>query len=195
MEMNELNVIKKVVNLRDRRVQEITNLHAGIAGGLAIIPIPFASVPLVLGNLYTMYGRINSVVGVKFSENILKSIGGMIASNLAVYGGAVAACQVIKFIPLFGSIGGALMECALNFATTKVSGALYCELLKVMADNGDIGENGQVNEAAAKRATENVCRDKDRIKKMFEREKQNAKNVDFNKYKSEARKLADEHKK
>lgn len=197
MEMNEADMGKicsKLIDLGDPRIKEITVVHAGIAGGLALIPIPFASTPLVLGNLYTMYGRINSALGIKFSENFLKSIGGMLASNLAGFAAGTVACQFIKFIPLLGSIGGAVAEGAINFAMTKVQGALYCEWLKEMVEKKAINENGHVDETVGKTVMEDICKDKERIKDMVEKEKQNAKNVDFNKYKKDAQRLADENK-
>lgn len=64
-----------------------------------------------------------------------------------------------------------------------------------MVEKKAINENGHVDETVGKTVMKDICKDKERIKDMVEKEKQNAKNMDFSKYKAEAQHLADTHKK
>lgn len=159
--------------LADTEIKDITHTHACIAGGLALIPIPGLSIPCVLGNL-------------KFSENIVKSVGGMIASNLTVYAGGLIAAQAVKFIPFLGAALDAVTEGGINYAVTTTSGSIYCKWLKTMCDQGAIAEDGSVSAEKVKEVMEEVCANTD-IKQMVSDAKQEAKNVNFKKYKGEAK--------
>lgn len=189
--MPAFKVVKMIDQLGEPRIREIMRLHAGIGAGIAFVPIPFVAVPAMLGNVYTMYARINSQLGIKFSENIIKSVGGMLTANIASFGVGIAACEVVKFIPIIGTIGGAAAEAAINFALIKVQGELYCQWLKSLCKENAIGADGQVNERTAKTTMEQVIENAD-IGEMIKEAKKEARSTDLKKYKNEARELMEE---
>ena len=83
----------------NEKINEILRLHSAIGGALAIVPLPGAAIVFVIANVYGMYYRINKELGIPLSKNFVKSIGGMIASNLSgCYGtiAGVAVCETIK---------------------------------------------------------------------------------------------------
>ena len=173
----------------NEKINEILRLHSAIGGALGIIPLPGAVLPFILANVYSMYYRINSELGIPLSKNFVKSIAGMLTSNLSVtYGSAigVGVCEVVKFIPLIGSVAGFLGECAILFAFTGVQGKLYCEWLRKIVASGAIDKNGNIDENLAKASMEEILKNKEHIEEMMKKEKAAAKNVDFSKYKSQA---------
>lgn len=203
----EMNVIRQTVMAinnspdffdRNIKINEILKTHSAIGGALALIPLPGATLIFVIGNLYSMYYRINEELGIPLSKNFVKSIGGMLASNFSGYLGTivgVTACELIKVIPLFGPIVGFAGECILLFAMTGVQGKLYCEWLRLLVSSGAIDKNGNINETMAKEKMEEILKNKEHIDEMMRKEKAAAQNVDFSKYKSQAADFVKNNKK
>lgn len=187
---------KAIESIGDQRITDITRTHSMIAGAIGLIPIPVVGIPCVIGNIYTMYGRINARIGIKFSENILKSIGGMIVSNLSLgiagIGGS-AVCNLIKFIPFIGTTIGAIGEVSVNYACTSVACKLYCEWLKALSNSPALDNNGNIDEARAKDVMSEVIHSSN-VNEMIKDAKKESKNIDFTKYKSEAQQLIDKEK-
>ena len=77
-----------------------------------------------------MYGRINFILGIPFSENLLKSLATGVATNLASY--AVASIVVstcLSFIPGIGSLGATAIVVATSYALTLASGYVDMKVL------------------------------------------------------------------
>lgn len=173
----------------NEKINEILKVHSAIGGAFALVPLPGAAIVFVIANVYGMYYRINNELGVPLSKNFVKSIGGMIASNLSGYYGTIAgvvACEAIKSIPFLGTIVGFTGECILFFSMTGVQGKLYCEWLRKIVASGAIDKKGNVDENLAKAKMEEILKNKDHIEEMMKKEKAAAKNVDFSKYKAQA---------
>ncbi len=173
----------------NRKINEILKTHSVVGGALALIPLPGAVLPFALANVYAMYYRINEELGISLTKNFVKSIGGMIASNLSGYFGSIVgfvACELIKFIPLVGTVAGFAGECIILFAITGVQGKLYCEWLRKIVASGAMDQNGNINETMAKASMEEILKNKEHIEEMMKKEKAAAQNVDFSKYKSQA---------
>ena len=66
-----------------QEITDVVKLHSKLAVGSAWIPIPGADVAAGAANIWGMYIRINSKLGIPFGENIMKSIGSGVATNLA----------------------------------------------------------------------------------------------------------------
>lgn len=117
--------------------QEIANvvkLHSKIAVGSAWIPVPGADVAAGAANIWTMYGRINSKIGLSIKENILKTIASAVATNLASYAALSGVASAMKFIPGIGTMGGALILSASLYAITIASGWVYLKALCMLAE-------------------------------------------------------------
>ena len=168
------------------KIDEILKTHSLIGGTLALIPLPGAMIPFVLANVYSMYYRINEVVGVPLNDNLVKSIGGMIASNITSVVGLIAGCELIKLIPIVGHFSASSVESLLLFSITGVQGKLYCEWLHLFLSSGGLDKNGNINNSIAKSKIEEILSNKNKIEKMIKEGKTAAQNIDFTKYKSEA---------
>ncbi|MEZ4883553.1 MAG: hypothetical protein R3E32_02360 [Chitinophagales bacterium] len=75
-------------NQLSEKLAGIVKLHSALAVASGFIPITGADIAAAATNIWTMYIRINNEVGIPFKENIIKSIGSAVATNL---GAAVAA--------------------------------------------------------------------------------------------------------
>ena len=85
--------------------QEIVGIvkrHSKIAVASAWIPIPGADVAAGAANIWTMYVLINKKVGVSVGDNILKTIGAGVATNLASAAAMSTVASALKFIPGIG---------------------------------------------------------------------------------------------
>lgn len=117
-------------------IAEIVKLHSkgAAASGVAAGWIPGAAgvaAAVVSGAfIWSMYGRINAAIDVPIAENVLKSLGSGIATNLAAYflgGGVVAA--VLSFFPGVGSVGASAVVGMTAYALTLASGYVYLQVL------------------------------------------------------------------
>jgi uncharacterized protein (DUF697 family) len=127
-------VAAALANASDRNAQEalasrlasIVNMHAGLAVGSALLPIPGVDVAAAAANVWTMFARINKEVGLPFSENAVKSLAAGIVANFASTATSLLVFgSVLKFVPGLGSLGGAAVMAATSAAVTKASGVVY----------------------------------------------------------------------
>ena len=68
---------------KEKEIINVINKHSLIAAAAGWVPIPFVDIALVVGNVWTMYATINKVIGLSFSDNMLKSIGSGVVANLS----------------------------------------------------------------------------------------------------------------
>lgn len=166
-----IHVAKELVVLMDKAAdkslpQEISNvvkLHSKLAVGSAWVPVPGADVAAGAANIWTMYGRLNNKIGIPIGENILKSIGAGVATNLTSYVAVSGVASAMKFIPGIGTIGGALIMSASLYAVTLVSGWVYLKALCTMVKRNGKG----VNANDLKEAVNEILSNKKVIKEMF----------------------------
>lgn len=123
-------------------VYEIVKKHVSrVKYGTLAYAVPVVGEILGAGasmvNIWTMYKEINDALGIKFSDNILKSIAGGVAANLGAYFAVSVALSALgKFIP-GGNIAGAVVDVAVTYAVTLVSGRIYLEVLSRMYAAGE----------------------------------------------------------
>lgn len=148
-----------------KRLADIVKLHAGLAVGSAFIPVPGADLAATVANIWAMYARINNELGLKVSENVIKTVAGGVATNLA---GAAAGLLVVgtaaKLFPGMGSLGGAALMAATVFGITIASGIIY---MRVIAALHEANRSGSFTEEDFKRAADAFTRDKDSLKDMI----------------------------
>jgi uncharacterized protein (DUF697 family) len=147
----------------------MVKLHSGLAVGSVLIPVPGADVAAAAANIWTMYARINGELNLPFSENIIKSVAAGVATNI---GGAAAGLLVLgtaaKLFPGIGSVGGAALMAATVYGITIVSGIVYMRAVAALLRRKAAS---QVTETDLKAATEEIMRDKDKIKEMIKEER------------------------
>lgn len=129
-----------------KEIADVVKLHSKLAVGSAWVPIPGADVAAGAANIWSMYLRINSKIGMKFGESILKTIASAVATNLASYTAVLAIGGALKFIPGIGSIGGAAIMSGALYAVTLASGYVYLKALTALINKrGFINENNLKN--------------------------------------------------
>ena len=119
-------------------IEKIVRKHAAIAVATAFIPIGGLDLVAATANVWTMYVRINNALGVKFSDNKMKSIGSAVVSNLVQNLGVAAVVVALKWNPISYIASVAVLTGAL-YGLTITAGWVYLKALTNMALNdGDI---------------------------------------------------------
>ena len=119
-------------------IEKIVRKHAAIAVATAFIPVGGLDLVAATANVWTMYVRINNALGVKFSDNKMKSIGSAVVSNLVQNLGVAAVAMALKWNPISYIASVAVLSGAL-YGLTITSGWVYLKALTNMALNdGDI---------------------------------------------------------
>lgn len=102
-----------------------------------LFAVPAAGEVASATNIWMMYKEINDVLGIKFSENILKSIASGVIANLSgAFVASLAGAFFSKFIPGAGSIVGAAIDVVVFSAITYTSGYVYLKVLSNIASEG-----------------------------------------------------------
>ena len=117
-------------------IAEIVKIHSAgaAAAGVAAGWIPgaggLAAVGICAGFIWSMYGRINAKIGLPLTENVVKSLGTGIATNLAAYfvGGLITS-TIFSLLPGIGSVGASVVVGGTSYALTLASGYVYLKLL------------------------------------------------------------------
>ncbi len=141
-------------------IVKIVKRHAKIAVGTAFIPIGGLDMVAATINIWTMYVKINKELGIKFSENKMKSIGSAIASNLVSNLGIIAVAAGLKWTGAAYFTSVAVLTGAL-YALTITSGWVYLKALTNMALHDDDIED----------AVKDVLKDKSEITKVYNENK------------------------
>lgn len=149
----------------------VVKLHAKLAVGSAWIPVSGLDVAAGAANIWSMYVRINKKIGLPFGENVVKSIGSGVATNLAGYITMSAAGSALKWIPGIGTIGGAVVMSASLYAITMASGWVYLKALCKLA--GQKGRN--INACDLNGAVNDVLKNKSTIKEFIDSAKESYK--------------------
>ena len=127
---------------KENEIISLVNKHSLIAAGAGWVPFPFLDIALVVGNVWTTYAAINKVLGISFSQNLMKSIGSGIVANLSGSILSQALLSLLKLIPGLGTISASLMLTAANYAICSTSGYVYLRALSAIAkEDGKIDPN------------------------------------------------------
>ena len=169
-----LQAYKDIQLCDDHELSEVIKQHALLGTAAGMIPIPGADLAALVANTWTMYVRINNVVGVSFGDNVLKSIASGVIANLAsLIPGialAVGAGTLLKFIPGIGTVGGMVIGAAANVAIMYVAGMVYVKSLEVL-----IHSDQPLTEKNVKRMTEQISKDKEFVESAYAEGKEVAK--------------------
>lgn len=141
-------------------IVKIVKRHARIAVATAFIPVGGLDIAAATANIWTMYFSINKALGIKFSENKIKSIGSAVASNLITNLGIAALAATLKWMGPGYFVAVAVMTGAL-YAFTITAGWVYLKAITNMAlHDGDIEDE-----------VKNVLKDKAELTKVYKENK------------------------
>lgn len=150
-----------------REIADVVKLHSKLAVGSAWIPVPGADVAAGAANIWGMYVRINNKLSIPFGENVMKSIGSGVATNLASYAAMSGVASALKFIPGIGSVGGAVLMSATLYGITLASGWVYLNALSLVAErNGNAFSASDIS-----KAVNDLLKDKTTIKNFIDEAK------------------------
>ena len=146
-----------------REIADVVKLHSKLAVGSAWIPIPGADIAAGAANIWGLYVRINKKLNIPFGENVMKSIGSGVATNLASYAAMSGVASAMKFIPGIGTMGGAVLMSATLYATTLASGWIYLNALSMLAER----KGSSFNSADISKAVTDLLKEKTTIKEFI----------------------------
>ena len=158
---------KEADALLPEKVAKVVKDHSKMAVASAWIPVPGADVAAGAITIWTMYGRINSKIGVSIGDNILKSIASGVATNLAGYAAMSGVASAMKLIPGIGTVGGAVIMTASLYAITLASGYVYLQALCKLAEKG----NGNISFGNLPEAIDDVLANSSLIKNFIKEAK------------------------
>ena len=147
-----------------KEIADVVKLHSKLALGSAWIPVPGADMAAGAASIWGMYVRINSKLGIPFGENVMKSIGSGVATNLASYVAMGTVASALKFIPGIGTLTGAAIMSASLYGLTMASGWVYLNALCALAEKK--GNNFSVSDISS--AVNSMLKDKSAIKEFID---------------------------
>ncbi len=163
---------KTAEQLLPQEIVDVVKLHSKLAVGSALIPVPGADVAAGAANIWTMYGRVNSKVGISIRDNVLKTIGSGVVTNLASYMAMAGLGSAIKAIPGLGTVTGRALMSASLYAVTLASGYIYVKALTLLANKG----NGSIDITQIDSAVKDILKNKEVIKNFIKAAKSDFKN-------------------
>ena len=163
---------KTAEQLLPQEIVDVVKLHSKLAVGSALIPVPGADVAAGAANIWTMYGRVNSKVGISIKDNVLKTVGSGVVTNLASYMAMAGLGSAIKAIPGLGTVTGTALMSASLYAVTLASGYIYVKALTLLANKG----NGSIDITQIDSAVKEILGNKDIIKNFIKAAKTDFKN-------------------
>lgn len=145
---------------------KILRTHAFLGVGSGLIPLPGVDIAALIANTWTMYVRINEVIGVKFSENFLKSLATGIGTNLiSIIPGLVftrVGASIIKFVPGMGTAAGMAIGASVSYATVYVMGVIYLKSITLILKNKE-----PLTEESLRCATDEALEDKELVRGAY----------------------------
>lgn len=154
---------KTAEQLLPQEIVDVVKLHSKLAVGSALIPVPGADVAAGAANIWTMYARVNSKVGISIRDNVLKTVGSGVVTNLASYMAMAGLGSAIKAIPGLGTITGTALMSASLYAVTLASGYIYVKALTLLANKG----NGSIDITQIDSAVKDILKNKEVIKNFI----------------------------
>ena len=174
--------------------QKLIFRHSCIGGAIALIPIPVVGEIAVIVNQIAMYRGINKLVGISFSQSVLKNIGKFLLSQAAGAIGGMAALfgvgAAVKFIPGLNFIAG-FAQAPVAGVANYICGIVYFNMLGGFMEEG--GSDGLSDDEIIRRMKAHSPSDSD-IRSVKADAQRKMKDADYSSFKAEAQACADEAK-
>lgn len=148
------------------QIADIVKFHskgaAAAAVGSAWIPGAGGAAAILAsaGFIWSMYARIGSEINLPMSENILKTLGSGVATNLA--SGMAASwvmSSVFSLFPGIGSIGASVVMGGTCYALTLASGYVYLKIMTALFISGV--DPTKMSEQELNNMAKNIANDSD----------------------------------
>jgi len=107
--------------------------HAILAGGSEMIPVPMASIPIVTSIQAKMFNSIASIYNQKLSKKIVTELSAALGTSFLL---SLLGRQVVKLIPIYGSVFNAVYSGAVTYAL----GRLLCIYLNRTKEGAILSE-------------------------------------------------------
>lgn len=134
----------------DAKAKAIVNRFAVTTSGTGAVPIPFADAPLLVAQQVAMMAAINKIYDIQMGNEALKSlVVAVIGTGGATLAGKTIASNLIKAIPIGGSIVGGAISAGTAGVLTLALGNAYIDVCKQI--KGGLLSQGGIK-AALKRA-------------------------------------------
>ena len=118
------------------RAKTIINRYTALAGGVAASPIPFSDIALLLPTQCAMIVHISSIYDLEMSKDTAMTLAKAFAAVVgAGFATRVVVANLLKFIPIIGTMGGGAINVAAATAITKLMGEAYIAYLDDNFDN------------------------------------------------------------
>ena len=121
---------------RKKRADSIINRYTAAASTVAASPIPFSDIAILLPTQAAMIVHISSIYDLELSLESAKKLS--LAFGVVVGVGFAAravAANLIKFIPVVGSVAGGVINAGVAGTITKLMGEAYIAYLDDNAEN------------------------------------------------------------
>jgi len=125
--------LKEKIDLQNKsraRTVIITSVAAAFAEGF--IPIPFADSATMIPTQIGMIAGINAVYHLDLKKSaVIKLATTLTSTQAAVFGGREATSNLLKFIPVVGSVAGGVISGTTGALMTSAMGLGYLELISM----------------------------------------------------------------
>ena len=137
------------VNLEEKKknVNSIILQHTAVSAGVGFTPIPFADAPILLANQAGMVARILYVYDLDGYGNLLSTLLKTVSlGSLISTGGKWLVGELLKLIPVVGTIGGGMITGSVAAAVTAAMGYSVSEICFTISKYAIDGEESKMED-------------------------------------------------
>ena len=121
---------------RKKRADSIINRYTAAASTVAASPIPFSDIAILLPTQAAMIVHISSIYDLELSLESAKKLSLAFGAVVGVgFAARAVAANLVKFIPVVGSVAGGVINAGVAGTMTKLMGEAYIAYLDDNAEN------------------------------------------------------------
>ena len=121
---------------RKKRADSIINRYTAAASTVAASPIPFSDIAILLPTQAAMIVHISSIYDLELSLESAKKLSLAFGAVVGVgFAARAVAANLVKFIPVVGSMAGGVINAGVAGTITKLMGEAYIAYLDNNAEN------------------------------------------------------------
>lgn len=121
---------------RKKRADSIINRYTAAASTVAASPIPFSDIAILLPTQAAMIVHISSIYDLELSLESAKKLSLAFGAVVGVgFAARAVAANLVKFIPVVGSVAGGAINAGVAGTITKLMGEAYIAYLDDNAEN------------------------------------------------------------
>jgi small GTP-binding protein len=130
---------KVSMQIKIAQANKVVALAAVAAAGVGASPIPGSDAPLIIGAQITMLAQISRAFGLTPDQALLKTlIAALVGTSAATIVGKTIVANLLKLIPVAGSVAGGAISAATAGVITATLGKIYVSTLEILcAKAGD----------------------------------------------------------